>query len=69
MTEVDQTGKLIQALADPDKVVVVQTAPAVRVTLGEEFGMKPGTIVTGKMVTALKDLDLTMFLIRISLQI
>ncbi|HOB26580.1 MAG TPA: NADH-dependent [FeFe] hydrogenase, group A6 [Bacteroidales bacterium] len=56
LTEVDQTGKLIQALADPDKVVVVQTAPAVRVTLGEEFGMKPGTIVTGKMVTALKKL-------------
>ena len=56
LTEVDQTGKLIQALADPDKVVVVQTAPAVRVTLGEEFGMKPGTIVTGKMVTALKRL-------------
>ena len=54
LTEVDQTGKLIQALADPDKVVVVQTAPAVRVTLGEEFGIKPGTIVTGKMVTALK---------------
>ncbi|HQC59479.1 MAG TPA: NADH-dependent [FeFe] hydrogenase, group A6 [Bacteroidales bacterium] len=56
LTEVDQTGKLIQALADPEKVVVVQTAPAVRVTLGEEFGMKPGTIVTGKMVTALKRL-------------
>ncbi|HQP90556.1 MAG TPA: [FeFe] hydrogenase, group A, partial [Bacteroidales bacterium] len=56
LTEVDQTGKLIQALADPDKVVVVQTAPAVRVTLGEEFGLKPGTIVTGKMVTALKRL-------------
>lgn len=56
LTEVDQTGKLIQALADPDKVVIVQTAPAVRVTLGEEFGMKPGTIVTGKMVTALKRL-------------
>ncbi len=56
LTEVDQTGKLIQALADPEKVVVVQTAPAVRVTLGEEFGLKPGTIVTGKMVTALKRL-------------
>jgi len=56
LTEVDQIGKLIQALADPDKVVVVQTAPAVRVTLGEEFGLKPGTIVTGKMVTALKRL-------------
>lgn len=56
LTEVDQTSKLIQALADPDKVVVVQTAPAVRVTLGEEFGLKPGTIVTGKMVTALKRL-------------
>lgn len=56
LTEVDQTSKLIQALADPEKVVVVQTAPAVRVTLGEEFGLKPGTIVTGKMVTALKRL-------------
>ena len=43
-------------LKDPDSYVVVQTAPAVRVALGEEFGMKIGTNVTGKMVTALKRL-------------
>jgi len=44
------------ALNDPDKIVIVQTAPAVRVALGEEFGMPVGSRVTGKMVTALKRL-------------
>ena len=39
---------------DEKKKTVVQVAPAVRVALGEEFGMKPVSIVTGKMVTALK---------------
>ena len=43
-------------LKDPETVVLVQTAPAVRVALGEEFGMQVGTNVTGKMVTALKRL-------------
>ena len=43
-------------LKDPETVVLVQTAPAVRVALGEEFGMPIGTNVTGKMVTALKRL-------------
>ena len=43
-------------LKDPDSYVVVQTAPAVRVALGEEFGMPIGTNVTGKMVSALKRL-------------
>ncbi len=43
-------------LKDPDYYVVVQTAPAVRVALGEEFGMEIGTNVAGKMVTALKRL-------------
>ena len=43
-------------LKDPDTYVVVQTAPAVRVALGEEFGMPIGTNVTGKMVTALRRL-------------
>ena len=43
-------------LKDPDSYVVVQTAPAVRVALGEEFGMEIGTNVAGKMVTALKRL-------------
>ncbi len=45
-----------EAIADPTKHVVVQTAPAVRVGLGEEMGMEPGERVTGKMVAALKRL-------------
>ncbi len=56
LTEVDHTNAVIRALADPTKTVVVQTAPAVRAALGEEFGMKPGTLVTGKMVAALRQL-------------
>ena len=47
---------LLIDVADPDKVVVVQTAPAVRYALGEEFGMEPGTVVTGKMISALRDI-------------
>lgn len=54
LTEVDHTPQVIRALADPTKKVIVQTAPAIRVALGEEFGMEPGTIVTGKMVNALR---------------
>jgi NADP-reducing hydrogenase subunit HndD len=56
LTEVDHTGKVIAALNDPSKTVVVQTAPAVRAALGEAFGMEPGTRVTGQMVTALRQL-------------
>jgi len=56
LTEVDHTPKVIRALADPTKTVIVQTAPAVRAALGEEFGLKPGTLVTGKMTTALRQL-------------
>lgn len=56
LTEVDHTARVIAALADPTKTVVVQTAPAVRVALGEEFGMAPGTIVTGKLASALRAL-------------
>ena len=56
LTEVDNTSRLINDLANPDKIVVVQTAPAVRVAIGEEFGYPAGTIVTGKLVTALKKL-------------
>jgi NADP-reducing hydrogenase subunit HndD len=56
LTEVDHTNQVIRALADPSKTVIVQTAPAVRVALGEEFGMEAGTSVTGKMVSALKNL-------------
>lgn len=56
LTEVDHTNQIIRLLADPTKTVVVQTAPAVRAALGEEFGLKPGTSVTGKMVSALREL-------------
>lgn len=56
LMEKDDTDAVIKALADPDVTVVFQTAPATRVAIGEEFGMKPGTDATGKMVTALKNL-------------
>ncbi|MFA5217317.1 MAG: NADH-dependent [FeFe] hydrogenase, group A6 [Bacteroidales bacterium] len=56
LTEVDHTSQVIRMLANPKKTVIVQTAPAVRAALGEEFGLEPGTLVTGKMVTALKQL-------------
>lgn len=56
LTEVDHTNEIIRALSDSSKTVIVQTAPAVRAALGEEFGLKPGTLVTGKMVSALKEL-------------
>ncbi len=52
----DETAKVFEALADPDKYVVVQTAPAVRAALGEDFGMPIGTNVEGKMVAALRRL-------------
>lgn len=58
LTEVDHTRDLIDAISDPDKTVIAQTAPAVRAALGEEFGNKPGTLVTGKMVTALRRLGI-----------
>ncbi len=45
-----------EALLDPEKVVVIQEAPAIRVTLAEEFGMEPGTVTVGKMYAALKKL-------------
>jgi NADP-reducing hydrogenase subunit HndD len=53
LTEKDDTQKVWDALSDPDKFVVVQPAPAVRAALGEEFGMPMGSLVTGKMATAL----------------
>jgi NADP-reducing hydrogenase subunit HndD len=56
LTEVDHTPQVIRAIANPNKTVVVQTAPAVRAALGEEFGMEAGTLVTGKMVAALRNL-------------
>ena len=54
LSERDDTQKVLDAINDPDKHVIVQTAPAVRVGLGEEFGYDMGTVVTGKMVAALK---------------
>ena len=56
LREKDSTDEVWSALADSGKHVVVQTAPAVRAALGEEFGMKMGTPVTGKMVAALRRL-------------
>jgi NADP-reducing hydrogenase subunit HndD len=54
ITEKEEIDKVWEALGDPDKTVVVQTAPAVRVSIGEEFGMEPGSIATGKLVSALR---------------
>ncbi|AZR73533.1 ferredoxin [Anoxybacter fermentans] len=54
--EKDDTAKVWEALGDPEKHVVVQIAPAVRVAIGEEFGLEPGTLVTGKVYAALRRL-------------
>ena len=56
LREKDDTDKVFEALNDPEKVVIVQTAPAVRAALGEDFGMPIGTGVEGKMVAALRRL-------------
>ncbi len=54
LTEKEDIHRVLDALNDPKKTVIVQTAPAVRASLGEEFGMPIGTRVTGKMVAALR---------------
>ena len=54
ITEKEQIDCVWEALDDPDKFVVVQTAPAIRAALGECFGYEPGTLVTGKMVSSLR---------------
>lgn len=56
IVEKDDTERVWQALEDPGKHVIVQTAPAVRASLGECFGLPPGTRVTGKMTAALRRL-------------
>lgn len=56
ITERDDIDKVVAAIEDKDLHVVVQTAPATRVALGEEFGLAPGSIVEGKQVAALKAL-------------
>ncbi len=54
IVEKDDTQVVLDALQNPEKHVIVQVAPAVRVALGDAFGYKSGAIVTGQMVTALK---------------
>ncbi|MCY6354644.1 NADH-dependent [FeFe] hydrogenase, group A6 [Clostridium sp. ZS2-4] len=54
LAERENTDEVWDAIANPDKYVVVQAAPAIRVALGEEFGLPIGTRVTGKMTAALK---------------
>ena len=54
--ERDSIEEVQDALSDPDKITVVQVAPAIRVAVGEEFGLPVGTIATGKLASALRDL-------------
>ncbi len=56
ISERDEISRVWEALEDPTKTVVVQTAPAIRAALGECFGYPPGTLVTGKMVSALRQM-------------
>ncbi|MEG2935157.1 MAG: [FeFe] hydrogenase, group A [Clostridium sp.] len=54
IVEVDDTSKAWKAIHDPQKHVIVQVAPAVRVALGDDFGMDDASTVTGKIITALR---------------
>jgi len=54
LTGISFNKKVWAALSDPNKKVVVQVAPAVRVAIGEEFGLEPGTDMTGRLVSGLK---------------
>ncbi|MDD2479805.1 MAG: NADH-dependent [FeFe] hydrogenase, group A6 [Victivallaceae bacterium] len=54
LTEMNYVYNVWSALNDPSKTVIVQTAPAVRVAIGEEFGMEPGSISTGQLVHGLR---------------
>ncbi len=56
IVERDDTAMVFEEIANPDKVVVVQTAPAIRVGIGEAMGMEPGSLVTGQMVSGLRRL-------------
>ena len=56
LSEVDDTRNVMMAINNPKKTVIVQTAPAVRVAIGEEFGLEPGTIVTGQLAAVLRQL-------------
>ena len=56
ITGISYVKKVWQAINDPTKTVIVSTAPAVRVAIGQEFGFEPGTPVTGKLVAGLRAL-------------
>ncbi|MEG1427611.1 MAG: [FeFe] hydrogenase, group A, partial [Oscillospiraceae bacterium] len=56
LTEKESITEVVNAINDPEKIVIVQTAPSVRAALGEEFGMPIGTNVEGKMAAALRRL-------------
>lgn len=56
LQEKDSINAVWRALFDPQKRVIIQTAPAIRAALGEEFGYPAGTLVTGKMVSAMRDI-------------
>jgi len=56
LKETDAIERVWEALNDKSKRVVVQVAPAIRASIGEEFGLEPGTLVTGKLASALKEL-------------
>jgi len=56
LKEKNSTVDVWNALLDKSKTVIVQTAPAIRAALGEEFGLEPGTLVSGKMTTALREM-------------
>lgn len=56
ITEVSDIKQVWAALEDPHKHVVVQTAPSIQVSIGEEFGLEPGSVVTGKLIAALRRL-------------
>lgn len=56
LTAINRSYDVIRYLNDPKKTVIVQTAPAVRVAIGEPFGLEPGVLKTGQMVSALQQL-------------
>ncbi len=64
LREKSDVERVWDAIEDPEKYVIVQTAPAVRAGLGEEFGLPIGTRVTGKMAASLEEWALTTYLIQ-----
>ena len=60
LTEREYIDDVWRAIEDPDKVVIVQAAPAIQVSIGESFGIAPGTAVTGKLAAALRRIGFDM---------